>query len=243
MTDFDYSIQYNRFHDGSAEHFNTMANYMKSVLATMVPPERDLPILDLGCGQGFALEALRRLGFTKIEGVEISKQQADIARHQGFEVALVTDTDEWLAAHHSRFISVLLFDVLEHVAATSQITFLRRIKESLRPGGRIVIQVPNASSILATRWLYNDHTHFSSFTENSLNFVLRNAGFDDIKIDSNKGIGSLPKKLWRVQTRQAFRRYLVRWIWLQVFKAELSWEAIDEISFDINLRAVAFRRD
>ena len=243
MSDFDYSIYYNRFHDGTEEHFNEMARHMELSLTAMLPPERELPVVDIGCGQGFALEALRRLGFIKLEGLEISQEQAEVARHHGFKVALVTDTDEWFAAHRSQFILVLLLDVLEHVQVSSQIAFLRRIKDCLLPGGRLIVQVPNANSILAARWRYNDYTHYSSFTEHSLYFVLRNAGFDDIKIDASKGIGSPPKKLWRAQSRQALRRYLVRWIWLQVFKAELPWEALDDISFDLNLKAIAFRHD
>ena len=220
-----------------------MAEHMVSTLTDILPAERDLPIVDVGCGHGFALEALRRLGFTKLLGLEISKEQAAVARRHGFEVALVTDTSEWLGAHCSEFKLVLVLDVLEHVAVSSQIAFLRGIKNCLLPGGRLIVQVPNANSILAARWRYNDYTHSSSFTEHSLYFVLRNAGFDDIRIDASKGIGSLPKKLWRPQSRQALRRYLVRWMWLQVFKAELPWEAIDRISFDLNLKAIAFRRD
>jgi SAM-dependent methyltransferase len=243
VSDFDYSIYYGRFHDASKEHFDEMAKHMESTLTAMLPSERELPVVDVGCGYGFALEALRRLGFIKLQGLEISKEQAEVARYRGFKVALVTDTTEWLAAHRSQFILALLIDVLEHVEVSSQIAFLRGLKDSLLPGGRLIVQVPNANSILAARWRYNDYTHCSSFTEHSLYFVLRNAGFDDVKIDASKGIGSPPKKLWRAQSRQALRRYLVRWMWLQVFKAELPWEAIDRISFDLNLKAVAFRRD
>ena len=145
--------------------------------------------------------------------------------------------------HRSQFGIVILFDVLEHVAVASQIALLRQIKECLCSRGRVLIQVPNANSILAARWRYNDFTHHSSFTEHSLHFALRNAGFDDIKIDANKGIGRLPKTLWRSQSRQAFRKYLVRWLWWQIYKTELSWEPLDNISFEPNLRATAVRCD
>ena len=96
MNDFDYSIYYGQYHDASDEHFDFMASRAASILSPMLPFERDLAVVDIGCGHGFALEALRRLGFTDIVGVEISDEQAKVARRRGFDVALVADTNEWL---------------------------------------------------------------------------------------------------------------------------------------------------
>ena len=37
-------------------------------------------------------------------------------------------------------------------------------------------------AIIATRYRYNDWTHYTSFTEHSLDFVLYHAGFSNIQI-------------------------------------------------------------
>ena len=103
-----------------------------------------------------------------------------------------------------------------------------------------MLTVPNANSILASRWLYNDYTHYSSFTEHSLAFVLKNACFANIWLDNAKGVGPFPK--WALRKRRHWgllRKWLVRWCWLQVFKAEQGYEPIENICFELNITAVA----
>ena len=246
MTEHDYSIQYGRFHSKSPEHAEEMAEYLMKELAPLLPCERSSRIVDVGCGYGFALRALRKLGFENVQGVETSIQQADQARRGGLNVEVSDDTPGWLTARPSQFSVVILRDVLEHVPVARQITLLRSIYRALAPDGRVIVQVPNANAILAARWRYNDFTHYSSFTEHSLFFALRNAGFGDIEIYANKGTVRPSLRLWRKEVRASFgpslRRYLVRWCWLQVFKAELPFDRLEDISFDLNLKAIAFRR-
>ena len=244
--DLDYSIYYGRYHSDSAAHAEGMAERLKQELAPMLPEDRKGAVLDIGCGYGFALLALKKLHFENIEGVEVSAQQADRARSFGLNVDVVEDTRSWLVSRTQRFSVVMLLDVLEHVPVSEQIPLLRAIYGSLAPDGRLIVQLPNANAILSARWRYNDFTHYSSFTENSLYYVLRNAGFNDIKINVEKGLVRPSMRLWRKNVRASFtillRRYLVRWFWLQVFKAELPWDRLDDISFELNLKAVAFRR-
>ena len=241
MNRYDYSIYYARFHDDTEEHALAMERHFTEVLAGTLPEERSAAVLDVGCGYGFALRALRSLGYGAIRGVEASPEQAERARRWGLPVDVTGDTQAWLAAHAGTFDCILLLDVLEHVPKDDQIGLLRAIRGALRPGGRLVVTTPNASAILASRWLYNDYTHHASFTEHSLHFVLANGGFERIRLDASKGLGRFPRRLWRRSAWPAVRRWIVRWCWLQVFKAELPWEKIDEISFELNLKAVAYK--
>ncbi len=148
----------------------------------------------------------------------------------------------WNATHHYRRAFALLLDVLEHIPVDFQIDFARTAREALRPEGKLLLTVPNAKARLAGRGLLNDYTHHSSFTEHSLYFVLKNAGFDRLEMDNSKGLGRLSKRLWRRESRNALRKWLIRWWWLQVFKAEIPWEKIDDISFELNLKAIATNR-
>ena len=239
MSEIDYSIHYSRFHDDSENHAEKMANWMKSVLEPLVPTDRNSPVLDIGCGYGFALRALRNLGFSKLNGLEISPQQAERCQKAGFHVTVTSDTVGWLNENAGKYAFVVLLDVLEHIPIEHQIDFVRAVHQVLRPGGEVFITVPNANAILSPRWRYIDYTHYASFTEHSLYFVLRNAGFENIKLDTEKGVGRFPRQLWKRESRLAVRKWLVRWCWLQVYKAEIPWEKLDQISFELNLKAVA----
>ena len=164
---------------------------MKSVLHPYMNVSTESKILDIGCGFGFALLALKEMGFNNIEGLEVSQEQADVCIKHGLKVAVDNDSIEWLLKRENEFDVVILFDVLEHVPVDKQIDFVRAIYFALKSGGKILVQVPNANSILSSRWRYIDYTHFSSFSENSLYFVLKNAGFENINIENSKGTGKL----------------------------------------------------
>ena len=241
MGGYDYSIYYRFFHDTSDTHAEEMACWLASDLVPYLPDDRNAKVLDVGCGFGFALRALQNLGFADVMGLEQSAEQARVASDAGFHVVTRDSSSAWLSNHPDEWDVVLLLDVLEHVPVEHQIHFLRTIYGALRAGGLLIITVPNANAILASRWRYNDHTHHCSFTEHSLLFVLRNAGFPKVNVADDKGISRFPKRLWTRSGRRALRHWLVRWTWLQVYKAELGADELPAISFDLNLRAVAFK--
>ena len=241
MSGLDYGLQYARFHPDTEEHAERMAAWLRGELAPHLPADRAAPVVDVGCGRGYALRALRALGYADLAGVEASPAQAERARAAGFAVDVADDTEAWLRERPGRFGAALLLDVLEHVPRERQVALLAALRDALVPGGCLVVTVPNANAILASRWLYDDFTHHASFTEGSLAFVLASAGFERVAIGAEKGLGLFPKRLWRRSQRAAARKYIVRWLWLQVFKAEMPDAPIDAISFELNLKAVAYR--
>jgi SAM-dependent methyltransferase len=241
MSSFDYSLYYGRYHDTSEAHAQDVAHWLADIIRPNLPAKRDIQVLDVGCGYGFALRAMRDLGFANLMGLEASPQQAARSIDAGFQVEVAGNSTDWLRQHPAQFGLVLLFDVLEHIPVVEQICFAEAIYRCLEPGGRLLLTVPNANALLASRWRYNDYTHYSSFTEYSLDFVLRNAGFTDIRINNSKGIGRFPRRIWRRSSWPALRKWLVRWCWLQVFQAEVPWEKVENISFELNLTALAVK--
>ena len=239
MNKYDYSVHYRRFHDESETHAYIMADWLSCVIKSHLNLPKEARILDVGCGFGFALGALRKLGYENTLGLELSAEQADVARKAGHQVIVTEDSIGWLRSNPEQFDFVVLLDVLEHLPVVIQIDFLRALHTVLRPGGKVIITVPNANAILNARWRYIDYTHHSSFTEHSLFFVLRNAGFESIWIDSSKGLGRFSLRFWRRSFWPSVRRWIVRWCWLQVFKAEIPGQDVDDISFELNLTAVA----
>lgn len=236
----DYSAHYRRFHDEGEVHAIEMAEWLGQYLKNDLPSDRSMSVLDVGCGFGFALRAIRSAGFEDVRGIESSEHQAKVARRSGLNVEVVADTPAFLNLHSECFGLILLMDVLEHIPVDKQIGLLRAIRRALLSNGRLILTVPNANSPLAMRWRYIDFTHCASFTEHSLFFALNAAGFTEIKIDNTKGIGAFPKKWWRREQRANLRKWLVRFGWSQVFKAELHpSESIVDLSFELNLKAIA----
>ena len=123
----DYSIHYKRFHDDSEDHAVVMAEWLGVYLNEDLPKDRSAPALDIGCGFGFALRALRAAGFLNVRGIEISSQQAAVARRGGFEVSVVTDTVDYLKKHPGSFGVILLLDVLEHIPVPEQLEMMHTV--------------------------------------------------------------------------------------------------------------------
>lgn len=242
--DLDYSLHYREWHDDSDAHLEQMRALLTRQFAPYLPTPQHRPALDIGCGMGFMIATLEGAGFDPVKGVDMDASQVAACQARGFDVEQITDLIAYLNARPLEFGLVTMIDVLEHIPVTAQAEVLRAIYGSMALGGRLIIQVPNASSILATRWLYQDFTHVSSFTERSIRFVLRNASFSRIDVpplENPPARPSLrPRTLFTQQGRWYFRRWFVRWIWRQVLQAELyTDEDISRIPLSLNLLAIA----
>lgn len=245
MDGIDYTRYYRHWHDGSDAHFKQMADGFARKLSALLPPERNIRILEIGCATGFALGALQKLGYTAIKGIDSDRGQIAEAQRRSLpaEWIPVTDTSEYLRNHRDSFDVVLCFDVLEHVPMKDQIAFLSGVQQSLSPGGRIIVQVPNANAALANRFRYGDWTHHCSFTEHSLDFVLHNAGFREIQVrEASPNI--------RPRLPLIVRRSVIHWAVRELFRyvrrleyayENLGWEQARKLPLSPNIIATAIR--
>jgi 2-polyprenyl-3-methyl-5-hydroxy-6-metoxy-1,4-benzoquinol methylase len=178
----DYSRHYNNWHSNTPEHVNKMIRLYEQTVLSSFPGDKSARILDVGCGMGFLLLALKKAGYQNLTGVDSDKRQVDACVANGLQVQHVTDTIAYLNGQPGSYQVITAFDVLEHVPANVQINFLKSISKALSPDGTFIVTVPNANSTLASRNRYIDYTHHVLFTEVSLDFVLYNAGFHSIQI-------------------------------------------------------------
>jgi SAM-dependent methyltransferase len=99
-------------------------------------------ILDVGCGPGAVLDALKFVGARRV-GVEMSAEAASTLAALGLEgVAADLEEDVKLPFPDATFDTVLCFDVFEHLFAPARL--LREIRRVLKPNGRGFFCVPNA---------------------------------------------------------------------------------------------------
>lgn len=191
----DYTRYYLKWHNDSDAHRAAMIAYNRNLLEALLPADKTVKVLDVGCGMGFALLSLREMGFTNVSGVESDAGQVNSCRAKNLEVTLTDDTTAFLLERASAYDVIISLDVIEHIPVAAQMGFIRGIGSALRPGGRFICTVPNANSALAARWRYNDWTHAASFTEHSLDFLLYHGDMTDIKI-SGYEFNKRPKNVW-----------------------------------------------
>lgn len=145
-------------------------------------------LLELGSAAGHFLAASRRAGFETL-GIEPATEMAAIARErfgaQILEVAL-----EEADLPPGRFDVACAWHVLEHVP--QPLESLQRILRSLRPGGSLLLEVPNADSVRSRRdgplWGHLDLAHHvAQYTPRSLRALLERAGFQDVELTTVPG--------------------------------------------------------
>jgi SAM-dependent methyltransferase len=139
-------------------------------------------VLEVGCGTGIMLKAFRDAGWI-VKGTERTAEAADAGRTQ-YGLDIVSAGIESLPENDA-FDLILLFQVLEHMPDPEAI--VRYCFQRLKPDGMLVIGVPNIGSWQAQigreDWLHLDvPRHLFHFCPASLEFLLRNAGFTQIRI-------------------------------------------------------------
>ena len=158
--------------------------------------------LDVGCGRGDLAGALLARGW-RVAGVEPSGRAAAIAARRGIQVVGATLQTAQLPV--GAYDLVVFRHSLEHLP--EPLEDLRRVREALRPGGRVVISAPNFASWqrkrFAADWFHLDlPRHRAHFSPMSLAVALRRAGFTvDAQLTSTSVLG-LPASLQYVIVRR-----------------------------------------
>ena len=160
---------------------------------------KGLDLLDLGCGFGTTSGRIQALG-NRVTGVEADPGAAGVAQARLGRViqADLMDLEAVEAAlGEARFDVILFADVLEHLPAPS--LALTAYLGRLRPGGRVLISLPNVGlwsvrlSLLAGRWNYADtgvldRTHLRFFTLRTARALLAEAGVQVVGEAFNPGL-------------------------------------------------------
>ncbi len=145
-----------------------------------LPADKKARIVDVACGGGKLLHFFKERGWTNVEGVDLSPEQVAISRQVVSQVAMENAID-FLERNTESFDLVTGFDIIEHLHKPEVIRFLDAALAALQPGGRLVLQTPNADSPWGTMLRYGDFTHEVCFNPNALSRLMDLAGFKKVE--------------------------------------------------------------
>ena len=143
-------------------------------LERLVPKGR---VLDVGCGSGVFLEAMRRRGWT-VAGLEPHKAYAhELRANRGLDTDATLDQ---APLDCEAFDVITLLDVVEHLPDPHRA--LRKVGQLLRPGGVLAIATPNVDSLehrfFGVSWYaLQPPDHLWLFSAGSLKRLLACEGF------------------------------------------------------------------
>lgn len=166
---------YRRLEDGLRGSEEEIA----AAVAPYVELARDhQPLFDAGCGRG---ELLLRCAAESIEarGCDTNERSVADLRARGLDVALAGIPGCFADLAGASLGSIAALHVVEHLPVDALFALFRESARLLRPGGLLMIETPNAESMLVSAsQFWRDPTHLAPRHPAALVLLGRENGFD-----------------------------------------------------------------
>ena len=156
-------------------------HYTKELLP-LLSKNKNIKVLDLGCGFGSFVSLLNEQGYTDVLGVDISEQQVKIAHELGTTNVKQADVTEYLSEHKNEYDLIVGIDIIEHFSKDELVNLLQLVNESLKEGGMALFRTPNLDAPFSSVYAHGDFTHENYMNPHSAEQVMLNMGFKDIQV-------------------------------------------------------------
>jgi SAM-dependent methyltransferase len=141
------------------------------------------PVLDIGFGRGEMLELLAEFSIPAT-GVEIDPVLVKAGQERSLDVALGDAIGTLTSFDDGALGGIVLIQVVEHLPAQELLELVVLAVDKLRPTGRLIMETvnPQTLSVFANSF-YLDPTHGKPIHPSYLEFLCREAGFTDVRLE------------------------------------------------------------
>lgn len=157
---------------------------MKILTSRLNVELKDKRILDVGCGYGHLLFAIKEKYGSKVSGVEPSKKIAEIG-HEYFGIEIEANILENYKPEE-KFDLIICNHTIEH--ADNPTEFLLKMRELLNDNGFLYIEVPNilkpTGNFNLNTFLYNEH--LQTFSASNLEKLLNRCGLQVVQYNDSE---------------------------------------------------------
>ncbi|OQY75933.1 MAG: hypothetical protein B6D44_00530 [Ignavibacteriales bacterium UTCHB2] len=164
----------------------------KYYFSEYLPENKNIKILDAGCGYGGFTHWLNESGFNNTTGLDISKELIEIGHSLNIKNIVEENIFNYLENNYDTYDIIFCRDVLEHLKKEEVFNIFQLFKNALKENGKLVIQVPNGFSKNFGKIFYSDFTHETIFSEATLNQISFETGFKNLTV---KEVTPVPKSL------------------------------------------------
>lgn len=207
--------------------------FSKEIIPHLDSLPRAASILDIGCGSGSLIAALKDKGFSRIVGMDLSEEQVSIAHKMGIVEVQLADAFDFLRSSNEQFDVITGMDIIEHFSKDELVDILQLIRSRLKPGAVTLFRTPNLDAPFASVFAYGDFTHETFLNASSAQQVFLATGFSSVRVYSS-----------HMHVKGSFKKFLRRilvTIHLFFYESQLfaSGRSTKNIVFSPNLIIVA----
>ena len=161
--------------------YEKLNNHQFSFFKELLKPSSKY--LEIGCSFGGVLSRVYKHGVAECHAIEPNTEDSDFVKSQHQDVKIFNQCLGSCGLLENHYDIIVAFDVLEHVFDVGS-GFLAKCFQALKPGGRIILGVPNHNNILLTTYksefykkFYYHKAHVNYFTSQSLIDLTSHYGF------------------------------------------------------------------
>jgi 2-polyprenyl-3-methyl-5-hydroxy-6-metoxy-1,4-benzoquinol methylase len=168
---------------GFEDEFRGADSVIEERLRAYVPVfEGRARVLDIGCGRGEMLAALRDAGISA-RGIDLNTEMVAVAVERGLD-ATAEDALGYLSSVADESLGgIIATQVIEHLEPSYLMRLLDACAQKLEPGSPIVLETINPACWLAFFSSYiRDFTHVRPVHPETLQYLLRASGFARVEI-------------------------------------------------------------
>ena len=178
---------------------------------SFIPKNKDIKILDIGCGMGHFLYALTKRGYSNFIGIDISSQMIAFCKNyvkktelrDAFsnisQKVLKSDLFEFLENNQEKFDLIVANDLIEHIEKNKILDLFNLVRQNLKNNGIFIVKTLNMVNLASNMLLYDDFTHKLGFTILSLTQIYLLSGFKEVKV--HQFIARKPRLITKILRR------------------------------------------
>lgn len=152
-------------------------NYLK-----YVPADKAAKILIISCGPGYFVNLLSKQGYCNVLGIDSDASKIAHAKSKNLNCK-VERAFPFLRYRRQEYDAIFCEQELNHLTKKEILLFLGLCRESLAPGGTLIVHGLNgANPITGSEALAQNFDHYNTFTEYTLRQILDFSGFTDIQV-------------------------------------------------------------
>lgn len=183
---------------------NMRAVSREDLLPLIDPAARS--VLEIGCGQGTLGELVKKRQKCRYVGIEIDRDASNLARKRLDDV-YCGDVIEIVEILSEQFESIVCSEIVEHVV--DPWSLLINLREACKPGGQIVISIPNIANAAVINDLLHgrfDYTYIGLACAGHLRFFTRRSIEEMMFISGWEVASIVPQQVASVGAEDLLRR-------------------------------------